>query len=156
MDARLVLDASVAGKWFVHDEPETAAALALKDGWEAERLEIHVPGVFHAEVCQLLAKACGTRDRVTRLPRLSRETAVECIETLYGLPFSVAELTSARSTRALALSTLWSKRFYDMTYLALAEELDCRWITADDRILAGAAPGFPVHRVLLLSALARR
>ncbi|MGD0092322.1 MAG: type II toxin-antitoxin system VapC family toxin [Planctomycetota bacterium] len=149
-----VLDASVAAKWFLQDEPDTIPALALKEEWDAGRLEFHVPAVFHGEACQLLAKACGRRDAATRSPRLSKHEALECIEQLYGWAFHVAELTKERSQAALVLSTLWSKRFYDMTYLALAEELDCRWITADEKVLASSPPGFPAHGVLLLSALA--
>jgi predicted nucleic acid-binding protein len=49
----------------------------------------------------------------------------------------------------------YSKGHYDMTYLRLAEQLGCRWCTADRKVLRAPAPGFPVHRVLLLSSLRR-
>jgi hypothetical protein len=35
----------------------------------------------------------------------------------------------------------------------LAQTLDCRWCTADHKVVLALAPGFPIERVLELSSL---
>ena len=42
-----------------------------------------------------------------------------------------------------------------MCYLALAETLDCVWVTADEKVLRACRAGFPVSRVVLLSSLSK-
>jgi predicted nucleic acid-binding protein len=51
------------------------------------------------------------------------------------------------------MAVTYSKGLYDMTYIRLAQQLDCRWCTADRKLLQALAPGFPTERVLQLSSL---
>lgn len=71
----------------------------------------------------------------------------------FQLPIQIADATEEEAVVALELAVKYSKGHYDMTYIRLAEELDCRWCTADRRVLQALAPGFPVQRVLDLASL---
>jgi len=53
---KLVLDSSVALKWFL-SEPDSDRALALRDGYLKQVHELLVPDVFPIEVAHAMAKA---------------------------------------------------------------------------------------------------
>ena len=53
------------------------------------------------------------------------------------------------------MATQFSKTHADMTYLRLAEMLDARYCTGDEKLLKGGTPpGFPTNRIVLLASLA--
>ena len=155
MSGRMVIDASVAAKWFLKDPSETDIDLAddVLVALLAGDLEIHAPRIFTYEVCGLLTKACQTHDRQTRLPRVTKPLAVASIRELFGLPIHLSEATEEEGAQALEMAVDYSKQHYDMTYVRLAENLDCQWCTADGKALEGIPRSFPRHRVLLLSSL---
>ena len=154
MADRHVVDASVAAKWFLRDALERDVDLAenlLRAALDGN-LELHVPGIFTFEVCNLLAKACG-KHPVKKAARLTPTEACASVEDLHAMPLQIADSSVKDKLRALEMSATFSKLFYDMTYLCLAEKLDCQWITADARVLHALPSTFPRHRVLLLSEL---
>jgi len=155
MAERMVIDASVAAKWFLRDDLEADVDLAddLLIALLANDLEIHAPRIFTYEVCGLLTKACLTRDPRTKTPRLGKEPAAECARSLFALPIQHAETTAEEGVEAIDLAVDYAKGHYDMTYLRLARALDCHWCTADEKVLLAVPPGFPTDRVLLLSTL---
>jgi predicted nucleic acid-binding protein len=154
MSKRMVIDASVAAKWFLSDEPDYEVAEDILLASLGNELELYAPRIFSYEVCSLLAKACGSRDPTTKALRLTKERAVECVRKLFGLPISITEATENEGTEAVGMAVDFSRKFYDMTYLRLADSLDCEWCTADRKFLAGGYPSlFPAHRVVILSSL---
>ena len=116
-------------------------------------LELHAPGVFPHEIRGLLTRACLTRPQRGGPPRLSAEIAVQAIQTISEYPIQIHEETVEGGQEALRMAVKYSKGHFDMTYLRLAEQLDCQWCTADGKILSSLLKGFPIHRVLLLSTL---
>ena len=156
MPRRLVIDASVAAKWFLRDEKGADLADTILLGLLADEIELHAPQIFYYEVGALLARACGTSDPLTRRRRLEHPQAARSITELFGLPIRVSAPTEQESLRVLELSVAYSKSYYDMTYLHLAEKLDCQWCTADEKILAGSPRHFPSQHVVLLSLLRHR
>lgn len=148
---RLVIDASVAAKWFLRDEIGADLADTILLGLLADEIELHAPQIFYYEVGALLARACGTSDPFTRQRRLERPHAARSVKELFGLPIRVAGPTEPESLRVLEMSVVYSKSYYDMTYLHLAQKLDCQWCTADDKILKGSPKHFPSQHVVLLS-----
>jgi predicted nucleic acid-binding protein len=67
----------------------------------------------------------------TRLGLAALEAAVERLE---ALPFVVAPPATPLLKRALRLGREFSLTFYDASFLALAVELDCPFVTADRRL----------------------
>ena len=153
MAEKLVIDASVAAKWFLKDEENwERAEKDILASFYAGDVELHAPRALHYEVCSLLAKACGTRrrDYLSRR-RLMRNDGLQSGRTIFYISATIEDLAVQRAKAALEWCVDFSKTFKDMTYLNLAEQLECRFCTADDKILTGNPKTFPKERVILLS-----
>jgi predicted nucleic acid-binding protein len=147
MADRLVMDASVAAKWFLDDEHDVDLAEEILLEFLAGAIELHAPQNFTDEVCGLISRACR------RVPqRITKDETVDTVRRLFQLAIQITETTEQKCVNAMNMSVDFSKSFYDMLYLNLAESLDCQWCTADDKIVKSSPSGFPMGRVLLLSS----
>ena len=120
----LVVDASVALKWFVADEPDADQALAIvRDG-----AVLAAPDLVIAEVC----------NAAWRLARLCRISQAQLDEIALVLPRFFDPLVSASglAPRAVAIAGQLDHPVYDCLYLALAEAEQAVLVTADMRLLA--------------------
>jgi predicted nucleic acid-binding protein len=137
---KLVVDASVAAKWLVV-EPLSAQALALLDSGN----ELIAPELFWAEVGNILWKKARAAD-------LTDTEAIKRFDALSAMGLrTVANASVARDAVEFALAT--GRTVYDAIYVALAVRENCRFVTADERLVNGLA-GTP-HRahVVWLGAL---
>jgi predicted nucleic acid-binding protein len=118
----LVLDASVAVRWFI-DVPASERAYRLI----ASEDRLLAPDLVISEIASALWKA-------VRFANLAPATAAEAMVAA-GAAFH--ELVSARmlADRALAIALDLRHPVYDCFYLALAEARGSRLVTADDRLL---------------------
>jgi len=125
MRPKIVVDTSVLIKWFkTRGEEFLAEAEQLLEEVERRHVEVHVPALLLYEVGNILLLK-------TRLGLAALDEAVERLETL---PFVVAPPATPLLKRALRLGREFSLTFYDASFLALAVELDCPFITADQRL----------------------
>ena len=125
MHPKIVVDTSVLIKWFkTRGEEFLAEARKLLEEIERRPIEVHVPALLLYEVGNILLLK-------TRLGLASLDKAVERLE---GLPFLVAPPATPLLKRALRLGREFSITFYDASFLALAVELDCPFVTADQRL----------------------
>lgn len=151
----IVLDASVAAKWFLKDELESyieqADDLLLR--LLADDIDLYAPRVIHYEVCHLLGKATRQPNPNTGAFRLSKEKAIQSAREFLALPLYIIDTTEQEYVWALETAIDYRRGHADMTYIALAERLDCQWCTADDNVLEGVSATFPSSQVVLLSAL---
>ena len=148
---RFVVDASVAAKWLLEkDEPDVELAAQRHHMSVAGEVELHAPSVFSYEVGHLLVAATRRQP-----PRLQGDEAVECIRKLFSLPIRIHPPCEEEAAAAMTMAVRFFKSFYDMTYLHLAEKLDCKLCTADERAATSTDPDFPSHRIVLLSQLRR-
>lgn len=122
----IVLDASVALKWFVDGEPLVDDAQAVLDRIEEDPRPYLVPDLFMNEVLAVLS----------RLPGASRARVREALSLLEGL--GLARVGNGHDLLALAadFSCAWGVSGYDAVYLALAALSDGIWLTADARAAA--------------------
>jgi predicted nucleic acid-binding protein len=122
----LVLDASVAVKWFV-EEPGTAAALALLTHDES----LIAPDLVIAEVANVawkhLMRGDLRRQQIAHVPG--------------ALPRMFAELWPTRwlASRAFEIAAELRHPVYDCLYLALAEREGATLVTADRRLIGRLA-----------------
>jgi predicted nucleic acid-binding protein len=125
---RLVLDASVALKWFFGDRPgedHTAAAAALLVRYGRGEFELLAPPHFTAEVCALLV-------------RESPHSIAANLRDLFALGIGVRD-DAAVHARATALSLELRHHLFDTLYHAVALETPgALLITADDTYLRKA------------------
>jgi len=133
-----VVDASVAIKWVI-EEPGTIAALGLR------RHRLLAPDLIVAECANILWKK-------VRRHELSREEA-----TLAARLLARAEIELAPMRRLLEPATKLALQLdhpaYDCTYLALAADQACRFVTADESLRRKLPPTALADRVLLLDQM---
>jgi len=116
----LVVDASVAAKWFL-PEVHSEDALRLLD----KSYKLLVPDLLYSEVGNTLWKRVNKQE-------LSQKQAAEIIEGLEELPLA-AFSTRPLITVSLEIACRTGRTVYDSVYLALAAHHDCRLVTADRR-----------------------
>jgi predicted nucleic acid-binding protein len=117
----VVIDASIAIKWLI-EEDGTAEALALR-----RNSKLIAPDLLLAECANVLWKK-------VRRKELSADEAILGARLLQGAEI---ELLPTRSVveAATRISIQLDHPAYDCIYVALALENDCRFVTADERLL---------------------
>ncbi len=126
----LVLDASVACKWFIQDE-RTARADAVLD--RIERGDpAYVPALFVWEIANVLLSA-------ERSGRIESPDVEEALEALRDAPISV-EPAGERVSGAveLQLARAYDLTVYDAAYLVTAFNVRGDLATADSQLAAAA------------------
>ena len=116
-----VIDASIAVKWVVEEEG-TPEALALR-----QRTRLIAPELLVAECANILWKKVA-RDE------LLREEALLAAKLLQGAEVELLPMRSLFEV-ATTLAIELVHPAYDCIYLALAIEIDCQFVTADERLL---------------------
>ncbi len=132
----LVVDASVAAKWFL-PEPDAAAALRLLDG----RHRLATPDLIRSEFGNIVWKlhARGVLDPTE---------ASDLIEHFLSMPLEIHDSTYLLAP-ALQIAIATKRTVYDSLYLALAIELGGTVVTADERWVNTLTDG-PFTRFLRL------
>jgi predicted nucleic acid-binding protein len=133
-DVHCILDTSIVAAWFFTDEPQRDDALAVRSELRQKPADFAVPPLFHAELVHVLADKSGSDQRFV-------SSALDLVVRL-GLR------TVPLSEAALRRTVDWTCRGlsgYDATFVALAEDLDGYWLTADRR---AARTAHPVARLL--------
>jgi predicted nucleic acid-binding protein len=134
----IVLDASVAVKWFLPEKVETLApeALALLNRCGKNEIQIIVPDLFWVEFASVLWKAI----RRGSFPKTSAEAA---LATLMRFDFPTVPSLKLLEN-AFQIATAHGRTVYDCLYVALAVQTKSQLITADERLANSLAASFPV------------
>lgn len=119
--AQLVVDASVAFKWFATDEPGADAAARLLTEHADERVALMTPEHLLIEITHAL----GRRQAGNHL-----STA---IDALFDFDLTVIPLDRDLLREAAVISTEERIALYDAVYVALAARFDAELVTADAR-----------------------
>ncbi len=125
MTRRLVLDASVAVKWF-HDEEFTSEALKIRESADKGRVEIIVPPIFPYEVINALRKPPNLFDKEQLM---SASESIE-LRDLLGEKADKGDLNAA-----LELTFKYAVNPYDASYLLMAKRFKTRVVTADRKLV---------------------
>jgi predicted nucleic acid-binding protein len=140
----LVIDASIAVKWVVEEEG-TAAALSLR-----KRARLIAPDLLISECANILWKKVRRRE-------LSKDEAILAARLLQAADIELAPTRPLLEAAALIAIDL-DHPAHDCVYVALAAANDCRFVTADQRLLrkvAQARGGAFRDRVISLSVAAQ-
>ena len=135
----LVLDASVAVKWFL---PPTAESLTdeadqLLQLFIRREVDFAVPDVFWAELANVFWKAI----RQNRLTKAEAELALVSL-TERKLP-TVPSVDVIQV--AFAIANAFQRSVYDSIYVAVAVQLNAQLITADERLVRALSLRYPVR-----------
>jgi predicted nucleic acid-binding protein len=117
----LVIDASVAVKWLI-EEDGTPEALALR-----RRAKLIAPDILAAECANIFWK------KVQR-GELSQEEALLAARLLQAAEIELMP-TRFLMEAAMRVAIELDHPAYDCLYLAVAVDRDCRFVTADQRLL---------------------
>jgi predicted nucleic acid-binding protein len=135
----LVVDASVAVKWVVHEEGREAAMELLRQA-AANRVRLFAPSLLLLEVGNVLwSKA--------RRGHLTNSEADRAYEMFLTLRPRIADTKDLART-AFELAIRHDRTVYDSTYLALALALRADFVTDDRKLFRGVARALPFIRLL--------
>ena len=133
---KYILDSSVALKWAL-TEPDSAKASALRNDYHNGIHELLAPDFFPIETAHALTRA----ERQRRILQGAgwgfwQDMMADCPLLLPSNPLL---------PRAFALSSSMRIGVYDCLYVTLADQEQCRVVTADQRLLST----FPAQTILL-------
>ena len=120
-----VVDASVAVKWLVVED-DSADALSLLDDDD-----LHAPRLLVSEVANAVW-------RKVRLDQVDRAAAGQLLATMSDMPVRW-HTDEAICADAIRLAIAHDRPVYDLMYIALAQRLGVRVVTADQRLVNALA-----------------
>ncbi len=123
---RIVIDASVALKWYLSDEEHGSKALDILAGHVSDRLSLHAPALLEFEVANGLAIA-------KRRARVADENALKAMDGFLGLGIALHPL-SPHFQKVLEYAGQYNISAYDAAYVALADDLKSQLVTADRQL----------------------
>jgi len=130
----LVIDCSVAVKWFV-PEVHSAEARRILAEYQGGQLALLAPDLISPEVGNVLWKK-------HRLQGLAYADAESVVDELVKVEFDITP-TAALLPEALRLAVDLGRTVYDACYLALSIRRQCRFVTADERLVNAVAASLP-------------
>ncbi len=107
----LILDASVAVKWFIK-EPLRKKALKVREDYVEGRVDLLAPGLIHYEIGNALRFHPGSNPK----------QLAEALETISSMQIDAGELSSEIIEAASEIAFQERLTYYDAVYLALAEK----------------------------------
>ena len=131
-----VVDASVAAKWYLRDEDHIAPSLTLLHSYEHGVTPLAAPHFIRYEVARSLLRA-------GQQARLTEEDARRQVEHFLSLQNHAQDDPDSRLMAAQTFSVRLRVGFYDALYLALAQELGFRFVTADAELYRRARADLP-------------
>jgi len=121
----LIADASVIIKWFIRlKENDRKQALVIKKQMLEGKFILAAPDLLFYEVINVLT-----------IKRMVRKTSLDrMIKLLFQYPFEIIWPSGELFESAAKLAKRFDLTIYDAVYLALAQELDCPLVTADNKL----------------------
>lgn len=135
-----VVDTSVAIKWIVDEEGSDKAELL-------QGADMVAPALLRIEAGNVLRTIAAKQ-------ALTQERAIDLFLFMQTAPVTIIEADEPLERRALELALALGHPVYDCVYLALAERMERRLITADRRFIRALAITQHATRVLALDSLA--
>ena len=134
----VVVDASVAAKWFLPENGEALVdqAVALLDQYDRREIQFVVPDLFYVEIASAIWKA-------VRVGRVSRAFGDQALELLTEREFPTVPSLKLLDG-AFQIAADYGRTVYDSLYVALAVQTKSQLITADERLAKSLAALFPV------------
>ncbi|MDD4888869.1 MAG: type II toxin-antitoxin system VapC family toxin [Phycisphaerae bacterium] len=126
-----MIDASVAGKWFLREEQGADHARRLFDLAALGEWRLVAPMLLVYELPNILL-------RNIRQKRLKTHKFGAAVDEFLGLPILFYGLEARTSWRVVRVCELCGLGFYDASYVALADAMQAVLATGDARMAAAA------------------
>lgn len=125
MDFKIVVDASVAIKWYVRDEIDADKAIAMLLDYENGKIKLIIPTLFYYEIANAVNTA-ALRGRITK------DEGQDIIKDLL-----ITDLITLDDAKLIHPAYLYARKYkisvYDASYLVAAKEHNVPIYTADRR-----------------------
>lgn len=131
---RVVVDASVACKWFV-PESRPEGALRLREALSEGQLLVLAPALMPYELANALRYH----------PSMTRERLRLAIRSLFDLQVALIHPSSAALREAAEFAYAKKLTIYDACYAMLSEAHSCDLVTDDTRLLRASGRAIPSH-----------
>jgi len=131
---KVVVDSSVAIKWFV-TEPYSTEAHKILSMYQTGTLDLLAPDLINAEFGNIVWKK-------HRLQHLAAADAQLIIDTFRTLPL-VLTPTVVLLDNAYRLAVAHQRTVYDSMYITLGLRENCRFVTADEKLVNAIGTQFP-------------
>lgn len=119
---KVVVDSSIAVKWFVN-EPKSKEALNILSKHREKRVIIVVPDIIHLEIINGLFFSY----------KLSATQLRQIIISLKSLELQFTSINEIKLSNAALLMEKFNIASYDGLFVSLAQELNCPLITNDKK-----------------------
>lgn len=123
-----IVDASIALKWFLKEENSDKAERLLNLHIESDILLV-IPELFFYEVINGLGYKKATPENLKK-----------AVTDLFDLQLHCENISEKIMIRTAEISLEYNLTIYDATYMALAEKLNAKLVTADKPILLAKHP----------------
>ncbi|MBI2588306.1 type II toxin-antitoxin system VapC family toxin [Candidatus Berkelbacteria bacterium] len=120
--SKLVIDASVAIKWFSSEIDQDKAVLVLERVYQ-NKLTLAAPNLLIYEIGNALWKG----------KKLDEKRILAALDSLYFPSFNLAPLDIGSIKLAISFMTRYDITFYDAAYAGLAYEMGCPLLTANPK-----------------------
>jgi predicted nucleic acid-binding protein len=130
----LVVDSSVAIKWFV-TEPLKAQADRLLNDFDSGRLRFLAPSLIYAEIGNIVWKKQTQGD-------LDAAAATAILDACLTLKLETTPI-EALLRNAHPIAVAHRRTLYDSLYVALSVQRGCRFVTADERLKNAICSTYP-------------
>ncbi|WP_347404971.1 type II toxin-antitoxin system VapC family toxin [Nodosilinea sp. LEGE 06152] len=129
--AKIVVDSSVAIKWFIPQKHSDKSRQILSAYQEGE-LDLLVPDLIYAEIGNIVWK-------LNRFQELSEQHAKDILKTFQLITFSVTP-SSLLLNDAYHFAREYQRTVYDSLYVALSLRHQCLFVTGDSKLVNAVSP----------------
>ncbi|BAJ50414.1 conserved hypothetical protein [Candidatus Caldarchaeum subterraneum] len=123
-EIKLVIDASVAVKWFIPGEPWEEEARVLKNSIALDRVKAYAPTLIIYELASVISKA--VKNSV-----LTLEDGVSALKSIGALGINMVPVLWNEASEVLEIAVTSGLTIYDSAYLWLSRKLGEKLVTAD-------------------------
>ena len=131
----MIIDTSVAVKWFFTDEGEREKAVSILDHLVGHPDLFLVPDLFFQELAAVLI----------RKSKFEKEFVMESLRTVYSMGIQTVSAGGELSEKGIILSCKYRISYYDAVFLASAERFKAIWLTADQKAIEKAPKNLALH-----------
>jgi predicted nucleic acid-binding protein len=120
-----VVDTSVIIKWYRQNEVHAEGALAIRGAYLAGDMQLVAPDLALTEFANVMRY----------MKDFSVEQVQQAVTSLFAMRLTWLTPTAAVLKRAVVIAREHETPVYDALFAAVAEELSCLYVTADERFV---------------------
>lgn len=131
---KIVVDTSVAVKWFVAEQHSAEARLLL-DQYQSGSLSLLAPDLIVAEFYNVIGKKHSRG--------ILSETDAQAVLSAFHLIDFILSSTVDLLDGAFKIATTYRRSVYDSLFIALSERENCQCVSADEKVINAVGSSFP-------------